>query len=119
MVISHLDSRLRMKKGGCIMARNRKIFVHRNSENIHMKLSGDFDGSLASELLNLLKKNCNAASKIFIHTGCLRAVHSFGQAVFHKNLNFINNESTSLLFTGKYASQLIPENNDLLHIKSC
>lgn len=59
------------------MARNRKIFVHRNSENIHMKLVGDFDGSLASELLNVLKENCNAASKIFVHTRCLRTVHSF------------------------------------------
>ncbi len=101
------------------MAKNRKIFVHRNSENIHMKLFGDFDGSLASELLNLLKKNCNAASKIFIHTDCLKTVHSLGQSVFHKNFNFISNESTSLLFTGKYASQLIPENNDLLDIISC
>jgi len=97
-----------MKKGGFILARNRKIFVHRNSENIHMKLYGDFDGSLATELLNLLKKNCNTSSKIFIHTGCLMAVHTFGQVVFHKNFNFINNESTSLLFTGKYASQLTP-----------
>ena len=103
-----MDPGFRIKKGEFIMAKNRKIFVHRNSENIHMKLSGDFDGSLASELLNLLKENCNAASRIFIHTGCLRTVHSFGQAVFHKNLNFINNESTSLLFTGKYASQLTP-----------
>ena len=90
------------------MAKNHKIFVHRNSENIHMKLSGDFDGSLASELLNLLKKNCNAASKIFIHTGCLRAVHSFGREEFHKNCNAINSQSTQLLFTGKYASQLTP-----------
>jgi hypothetical protein len=73
-----------------------------------MKLSGDFDGSLASELLNLLKKNCNAASKIFIHTGCLRAVHSFGREEFHKNYNAINSQSTQLLFTGKYASQLTP-----------
>ena len=110
---------MRIKKGEFILAKNHKLFVHRNSENIHMKLSGDFDGSLATELLNLLKENCNAASRIFIHTGCLRTVHSFGQAVFHKNLSFINNESTSLLFTGKYASQLIPENNDLLDIISC
>jgi hypothetical protein len=109
---------LRIKKGDFILARSHKIFVHRNSENIHMKLSGDFDEILASELLNLLKKNCNAASKIFIHTGCLRAVHSFGREVFHKNLNFINNEFT-LFITGKYASQLIPENNDLLDIIPC
>jgi hypothetical protein len=104
----HLNFELRIKKGEFIMARNHKIFVHRNSENIHMKLSGDFDGSLASELLNLLKKNCNAASKIFIHTGCLTAVHSFGREEFHKNYNAINSQSTQLLFTGKYASQLTP-----------
>ncbi|MCJ7616307.1 MAG: hypothetical protein MUO43_07195 [Desulfobacterales bacterium] len=90
------------------MARNRKIFVHRNSENIYMKLVGDFDGSLASELLNVLKENCNAASKIFVHTSCLRTVHSFGRDVFHKNLNAIDGKSTQLLFTGKYASQLTP-----------
>lgn len=100
------------------MARNRKIFVYRNSEYIHMKLVGDFDGSLASELLNLLEKNCNKALKIFIHTNCLRTVSSFGREVFHKKLNVINDQSTQLLFTGEYASQLIPENNDLLNIIS-
>lgn len=100
------------------MAQKHKIFIRRNSEYIHMKLVGDFDGSLASELINLLEKNCNAASKIFIHTNCLRAVSSFGQAVFHKKLNVLNGKSTQLLFTGEYASQLIPENNDLLHIIS-
>jgi len=101
------------------MARNRKIFVHRNSEYIHMKLVGDFDGSLAYELLNLLKKNRTAASKIFIHTNCLKTVYSFGREVFHKNLNNINGLSAQLLFTGEYASQLIPENNGLSHIISC
>lgn len=59
------------------MAKNYRIFVHRKSENVHMKLSDDFDESLASELLNLLKKNYNSTSKIFIHNSCLRAVHSF------------------------------------------
>ena len=85
-----------------------------------MKLVGDFDGSLASELLNLLEKNCNtaSASKIFIHTNCLRTVSSFGREVFHKKLNVLNSKSTQLLFTGEYASQLIPENNNLLHIIS-
>jgi hypothetical protein len=100
------------------MARNRKIFVHRNSEYMHMKLVGDFDGSLAYELLNLLKENCNAASKIFVHTNCLRTVHSFGRDVFHKNLNAIDGKATQLLFTGEFASQLIPDNNKLSHIIS-
>ena len=100
------------------MAKKHKIFVHRNSEYIHMKLVGDFDGSLAHELVNLLKENCNDASKIFVHTNCLRAVHSFGREVLHKNLNVINSQSAQLLFTGEFAAQLIPKNNDLLHIIS-
>ena len=100
------------------MSKNHKIFVHRSSEYIHMKLVGDFDGSLAYELLNLLKKNCNASSKILIHTNSLSTVSSFGREVFHKNLNEINGQSTQLLFTGEYASQLIPENNSLSHIIS-
>ena len=116
--IFDLDSGLRIQKG-YIMAKNRKIFVHRNSEYIHMKLIGDFDGSLAYELLNLLKNNCTAVPKIFIHTNCLRTVNSFGRQVFHKNLNHIDNQSTQLLFTGEFASQLIPENNGLSHIISC
>jgi len=100
------------------MAKNHQIFVHKNSDYIHMKLVGDFDDSLASELLNLLEKNCTDASKIFVHTNCLRTVSSLGREVFHKKLNVLNGKSTQLLFTGEYASQLIPENNDLLHIIS-
>ena len=100
------------------MIKNHKIFVHRSSEYIHMKLIGNFDGSLAYELLNLLEKNTNSASKIFIHTNSLSNVSAFGRDVFQKKLNVINNQSTQFLFTGEYASQLIPKNNNLLHVIS-
>jgi anti-anti-sigma regulatory factor len=93
------------------MAANFKIFVHKNSENLHLKLIGDFDGSSACELLNVLKSNCIGASKVFIHTSCLKRVHSFGREIFHKNLEALNNRSVSVLFTGEEALQLAPENN--------
>jgi len=38
------------------MALNFKIICHKNSENLHLKLMGDFDGSSAYELINTLKK---------------------------------------------------------------
>jgi len=40
------------------MAANFRILVHRNKKNFHLKLSGDFDGTSAYELINILKKNC-------------------------------------------------------------
>jgi hypothetical protein len=45
-----------MLKGEYIMAANFKIFVHKNSENLHLKLIGDFGGNSACELLNLWGK---------------------------------------------------------------
>ena len=61
------------------MASNFKIVNHRNSDNMHLKLMGDFDGSSAHQLLNLLTKNGLAASKIFIHTSALKSIVPFGR----------------------------------------
>jgi len=38
------------------MAARFRISIHRNSENLHLKLMGDFDGTSAHELLNVLKR---------------------------------------------------------------
>ena len=90
------------------MATNFNIHVHRNSENLHLKLRGNFDGSSAYELLDVLKKNSYTTSRIFIHTNCLKNIYSFGCNVFHNNLDMLNEDSASLVFTGEYASQLEP-----------
>lgn len=91
------------------MATNFEVAIHRNSENLHLKITGDFDGSSAHELLNVLKENCYGASKVFIHTNCLRNIHPFGCNVFHKNLDMFNGQSVMVVFTGENASQLAPE----------
>ena len=98
------------------MAANFKIFVHKNSENLHLKLIGDFDGSSACELLNVLKNNCIGASKVFIHTSCLKHIDPFDREIFHKNLESLNNRSISVLFTGEEAPQLAPENNQFFQV---
>ena len=101
------------------MATNFKIYIHRNSENVHLKLFGDFDGSSAYELLNALKNNCGSASKIFVHTGCLKRIYPFGREVFQNNFNTLNGGSHAVLFTGKEAPRLIPENNKSFRIVPC
>ena len=91
------------------MARNFKISVRRNSEDLHLKLVGDFDGISAYELLSVLKRNCNPNSKVFIHTSALREVHPFGVNVFHKNLSVLKGKSIQLIFTGENANKIEPE----------
>jgi len=90
------------------MAQNFKIHIHRNSETLHLKIMGDFDGSSAYELLNVLKINCHGASRVFIHTNCLQDIHPFGCNVFHNNLDMLKGKSIPIVFTGENASQLAP-----------
>jgi anti-anti-sigma factor len=93
------------------MASNFKISTHRNSENLHLKLAGDFDGSSAMQLMNVLKKNINnGVFKIIIHTSCLNDISSFGLRTLHEQLSELNGDSGRLLFTGEKATQMAPEN---------
>lgn len=93
------------------MASNFKILFHRNAENLHLKLLGDFDGSSAWELINSLKNNCYGINRIFIHTNCLKHVHPFGREVLQKNLSTPIGKSAQVVFTGEKASLLAPQSN--------
>ena len=88
------------------MASNFKILIHRSSDNLHLKLMGDFDGSSAYQLINVLKKANPGVSKIFIHTSCLRKIIPFGRNVFIHNLRPLKNDPFTLVFTGDHASEL-------------
>ncbi len=91
------------------MASNFRISVHRNSENLHLKLTGDFDGSSAWQLLNLLKTRSNDVYRVVIHTSCLNNIYPFGRDTFHRNLSDLNDPSPRLMFTGENADQIAPE----------
>lgn len=100
------------------MASTFRISVHRNSQTLHLKLLGDFDGSSAHQLLNILKRNSNGVERVFIHTDCLRNIHPFGQDVFQDNFDILKGQTVPFLFTGEHASQLAPEKNSLVSILS-
>ena len=92
------------------MASNFRISAHRNSDNLHLKLTGDFDGSSALQLLNVLKENSNGtSSRLIIHTSCLKNIHPFGLNVFQNNLEVKSGKSVPLVFTGEHANLLAPE----------
>jgi hypothetical protein len=85
----------------CAMANNFKIFKHRTGESLHLKLSGDFDGSSASELLNLLKKEGDHCFNVFINTSDLNHVHFFGKNVIRSHAGIFSKADIRIHFIGK------------------
>ena len=96
------------------MASNFKIAIHRNDDNLHLKLMGDFDGSSACELINTLKNKCKNIGRIFIHTNGLDHIHPFGQRVFHHNFNMLKVRTIRIFFTGDKAKKIAPEERYLM-----
>ena len=97
------------------MASNFKILVHRNSDNVYLKLTGDFDGTSADELLNTLKENCADVRKIFIHTNGLTKIYPFGRKLLRKSLYVMNDQSARLVFTGEHGPKIGRKGVDLFH----
>lgn len=91
------------------MASNFRIMAYRKSEDLYIKLSGDFDGSSAFELLNLLKKSPKNFRKIIIHTSNLNDIHPFGVQTFHRILSDLRGEQIRLFFAGEKANQISPK----------
>ena len=82
------------------MASNFQITFNRLEDSIQLNLYGDFDGSSAHELLNLLRKICQSDNKILIYTEGLNHIHPFGLNIFHKNLRTINNGAKEIVYSG-------------------
>ena len=81
------------------MASSFRIVMHETSENLYLRLIGDFDGSSAFELLEVLKDRADAVQKVFIHTSGLGEVHPFGQGVFEKRASELREELQKFHFT--------------------
>ena len=90
------------------MASNFRVSTHRNSENIHLKLIGDFDEISAHQLIDVLEENRKNINKVFIHTNSLRRVHPFGCHLFHHHLKTLERPLMNILFTGDHANRFVP-----------
>lgn len=98
------------------MASNFKISVHQDSDKVHLKLMGDFDGTSAYELLNVLKENRDGAVKVFVDTTGLKNIYPFGRDTFHSKLYVLKDRPIRLLFTGKNATEIAPERNKFFFV---
>ena len=91
------------------MSKNFKILTDKEKEYLHVRLEGDFDGTSACELLNVLKNNANNSHSFVIHTSHLNNIHPFGKHVFQRRFSETNIRRNKILFTGKKVSQIAPE----------
>jgi hypothetical protein len=93
------------------MASNFRIFKTRSCDTLHLKLMGDFDGTSAFQVLEVLKKNCFGAHRIIFHTDSLAHIHPFGIRVFQHSLSEIDRHSLQLCFAGDNAAAIAPLNS--------
>lgn len=83
------------------MATNFHMFTHKTTESLHIKLTGDFDGSSAFELINTLTDNLNKYYQIFVNTTELNSVHPFGVAVLEGSWPEIRSKGPGVVFIGR------------------
>lgn len=89
------------------MAGNFNISVTHSGCHVRLKLNGDFDGSSACELMNLLSSSdLPGALKILVDTDSLKHIHPFGLDVLNQLLSTATAGKLPLTFTGKLSTQL-------------
>lgn len=96
------------------MASNFKISAYKNGDNLHLKLTGEFDGSSAMKLMNMLKKCGKRHTSIIIHTSGLTSMNMFGQEVFQNNFSELNEIKHRLYFTGGHSDYFQSEKDERL-----
>ncbi len=83
------------------MASNFRILSHETRDSLHLKLTGDFDGNSAHELINTLIERGIGFYQIFIDTDDIKTIHPFGRDVFQKKLDSFNKQFSNLIFIGE------------------
>jgi len=93
------------------MAGNFYILVTKAGDYVCLKLNGDFDGSSACELVNLLDGGdlLDSSKKVLVDTDSLKHIYPFGLNILHHRLHEVKSKKIPLIFTGKMSGQFAAE----------
>lgn len=91
------------------MANNFFIRLRRRKDGLHVRLSGEFDGSSAFELNQCLQHALQQDRRVYIHTDSLTCLPAFGRDVFQKQFDPHPQTAKRIVFTGAYAPDMAPE----------
>jgi len=90
------------------MGINFQVALKKSKGNLHVNPKGDFDGSSACKLLNLLHEQYDGNGCVFIETDDLRDVCPFGCSVFQCRLNRNLVPAERLFFKGEHGLKIAP-----------
>lgn len=96
------------------MATNFHVELRKSNGNLHVSPKGDFDGSSASELVNVLHEQYDGKGRVFIDTNKLREMYPFGCAVFQCRLNPRRLPTDRLFFKGEKGHEMAPKGSKVL-----
>jgi hypothetical protein len=91
------------------MASNFQIFSFKNRNSLHLRLSGDFDGGSAYELIHTLTEHSKGFYEIFIDTNDLKSIHPYGREVFQKRLGTFKNQFHGITFVGRNGHEFVAD----------
>lgn len=91
------------------MSTNFQIDVKKSNGDLHVSPRGDFDGSSAWELINLLHAQYTGKGQVFVETHGLREICPFGCSTFQSQLNQSWLPADRLLFSGERGLEIAPE----------
>ena len=90
------------------MAKNFRMLSDKTHDHsLRIQLKGDFDGTSAHELANLLD-TCRASyPKVAIDTEGLSRIHSYGLKVFIIRMKLLRKSWAGIVYTGKHRSSFL------------
>ncbi|RZB33403.1 MAG: hypothetical protein SRB2_04042 [Desulfobacteraceae bacterium Eth-SRB2] len=96
------------------MSTNFQIQFKKNNGNLHIQPKGDFDGSSAWELINLIHDQYDGNGRVFIDTRNLGEIHPFGCNTFQCRLNHRAMPADRLCFKGKKGFKIAPNGSRVI-----
>jgi len=96
------------------MGVNFQMSLKRNKGNLHVNPKGNFDGSSACELVNLLHEQFDGKGCVFINTENFHEICPFGCSTFQCRLNQNRVPADRLFFRGKNGFKLAPEGSKVI-----
>ena len=85
------------------MANNFRICTKEGKkQTLALALFGDFDGSSACELINVLDESVKRSSKVTLDTDGLRVIDAFGLNVFLPRMSRLNHTRANIEVTGRF-----------------
>ncbi len=96
------------------MSENFSIELRKSKGNLYIRARGDFDGSSAFELVNLIHEKYDGKGRVIIDTRELCRIHAFGSSTFQERLNLGIVPAEQIWFSGERGFEIAPRGSGVI-----